>query len=189
MTVMLIGGFWHGAGWTFVVWGGLHGFYLLVNHAWRNFAGMVPAWLRLPRVMALPLCWLLTFGAVCVAWVFFRADSVPTALGVVRGMGGLNGINLVDRHRGYFGALAPRLEQLGIHFVPTTDTTLHFIVYGYAIAAMAACLLLPNTQTLAERLPRLSPRLNLALASAVGALAAITVCELERPSEFLYFNF
>jgi alginate O-acetyltransferase complex protein AlgI len=189
MAVMLIGGFWHGAGWTFLVWGGLHGFYLLVNHAWRNAVPMVPFRLHAPRVVTAPFCWMTTFGAVCVAWVFFRSDNVSTALSVIRGMAGLNGVNLVDRHRVYFGPFAPRLEAVGIHFVPAADTTLHFMAYGYVIAAVAACLLLHNTQTLAERLSRLSPRQNLALASALGTLAAITVCELERPSEFLYFNF
>jgi alginate O-acetyltransferase complex protein AlgI len=149
----------------------------------------VPLRFHAPRVLTVSFCWLATFGAVCVAWVFFRADNLETAFGVVRGMAGLNGVDLVDRHLAYLGSLGPRLEALGIHFVPMANTTLHFIVYGYVIAALAACLLLPNTQTLAKRLPRLSPRQNLAFASALGVLTAITVCELEQPSEFLYFNF
>src|SRR5450631_3705009 len=73
MLTMLLGGLWHGASWTFVVWGGLHGAYLLVNHAWRSAAG------RLPRPGALLGAAGrfagrgLTLLAVIVAWVFFRA--------------------------------------------------------------------------------------------------------------------
>jgi alginate O-acetyltransferase complex protein AlgI len=189
MAVMLIGGFWHGAGWTFIVWGALHGGYLLVNHAWRNLAEVVRPWLRVPRVLTQPLCWLATFGAVCVAWVFFRADSVTTALRVVGGMAGLNGVDLLDRHRIYLGRFATLLEQYGVQFLPESATDLHLIVYVYSLVAIAACLMLPNTQTLAAVLPKLSRPRNFALASALGMLAAITVCELERPSEFLYFNF
>ena len=187
MAVMLVGGFWHGANWTFLIWGGLHGLYLLVNHAWRHVAPHLPQRLYLPRVLAAPASWLATFGAVCVAWAFFRADSLRTALGVVRAMAGFNGWTLDDRFRGYFGALAPHLERLGLQFVP--DVSVKFRLIAYIAAAIAACLVLPNTQALAGGLQRLSWRYGLALASVLGVLAAVTVCELERPSEFLYFNF
>jgi D-alanyl-lipoteichoic acid acyltransferase DltB (MBOAT superfamily) len=187
MFVMLVGGFWHGANWTFLAWGGLHGLYLMVNHAWRNLAPALP--LRAPRIVTAPMSWIATFGAVCVAWAFFRADSLTTAVGIVRGMVGLNGVALAEPYRAYLGALGLRLQEFGVHLVPPAETTLHFSAYAYVIAAIAACLLLPNTQTIAERLPKVPPRSRLALASALGALAAVTICELERPSEFLYFNF
>ncbi|WP_413770298.1 MBOAT family O-acyltransferase, partial [Vibrio vulnificus] len=65
MTTMLLGGLWHGAGWNFLLWGGLHGACLCVQHAWS-------ARFRLPR----PLAVALTFAAVVVAWVFFRATTL-----------------------------------------------------------------------------------------------------------------
>lgn len=74
---MLLGGIWHGAGWTFVVWGVLHGGYLVVNHGWRalctrlRIAPKGPLWTV--------ACWLLTFIAVVVAWVYFRAPSLAAA--------------------------------------------------------------------------------------------------------------
>jgi D-alanyl-lipoteichoic acid acyltransferase DltB (MBOAT superfamily) len=71
LITMLLGGLWHGAGWGFVAWGGLHGLYLLANHVWRRTG------LRLPR----PLGWMLTFLAVLVAWVCFRAASGALAPG------------------------------------------------------------------------------------------------------------
>lgn len=100
-VTMLLGGLWHGAGWTFVIWGGLHGFYLIVNHLWRTFK------LRLHwkdgRGLAKFGAGLLTFLAVVVGWVFFRADSVTAALSMLKGMLGLNGVSLPASWEGYLG--------------------------------------------------------------------------------------
>ncbi|RMH04052.1 MAG: MBOAT family protein [Planctomycetota bacterium] len=74
MVTMLLGGLWHGAAWTFVVWGGLHGLALVAHRVWER------AGLRLPAVAG----WLLTFWFACVCWIFFRAASFAdawTALG------------------------------------------------------------------------------------------------------------
>lgn len=92
MATMLIGGFWHGAAWHFVVWGGLHGFYLMINHEWRRLRGHetntnVDSVRRRPFIAAAA-----TFLAVIVAWVFFRAESLDSAMNIVRSMFGLNGI-------------------------------------------------------------------------------------------------
>ena len=89
MATMLLGGLWHGAGWTFVVWGGLHGFYLMINHAWRNLKQRM-GWGDGGRWSDLG-AGALTFLAVVVGWVFFRSDNLATALQVLSGMSGLNG--------------------------------------------------------------------------------------------------
>jgi alginate O-acetyltransferase complex protein AlgI len=91
MVTMLLGGLWHGAGWTFVIWGGLHGFYLMVNQAWRGFKQHL-GWSdggRLARLVSGAL----TFLAVVVGWVFFRADSFSSAITILHGMAGMNGIS------------------------------------------------------------------------------------------------
>src|SRR5258706_2117202 len=79
MLTMLLGGLWHGAAWTFVVWGGLHGLYLQVNHAWRVAVGRNPFLERVlkkfPTTTRL-LSWGLTFIAVVVAWGVFPARTV-----------------------------------------------------------------------------------------------------------------
>jgi D-alanyl-lipoteichoic acid acyltransferase DltB (MBOAT superfamily) len=77
MLTMLLGGLWHGAAWTFVVWGGLHGLFLQINHAWR--AMRFPA---LPR----PVAWAFTFVAVVVAWTVFRAESFTGFANLLQGM-------------------------------------------------------------------------------------------------------
>src|ERR1700716_1463090 len=73
---MLLGGLWHGAAWTFVIWGALHGAYLCVNHAWSNYSPAVaPRFARAARAAA----FVLTFLSVVIAWVFFRAASISSA--------------------------------------------------------------------------------------------------------------
>jgi alginate O-acetyltransferase complex protein AlgI len=81
LTTMLLGGLWHGAAWNFVLWGGLHGLYLLVQR-WFPW--------RLPR----PVGQVLTLLAVVVAWVPFRATGLAATGAMLRGMAGLNGIAL-----------------------------------------------------------------------------------------------
>lgn len=87
---MLIGGFWHGAGWTFLLWGGLHGAYLVLNHAWMSLtesrripgAGIFRGWGGR----------LTTFLAVLVAWIFFRASHPSDAVRILTSLTGSNGL-------------------------------------------------------------------------------------------------
>jgi alginate O-acetyltransferase complex protein AlgI len=83
MITMLLGGLWHGAAWTFVVWGALHGAYLCVNHAWSNYGPAVAPRFARPANAA---AFVLTFVSVVVAWVFFRADSISSATFVLSRM-------------------------------------------------------------------------------------------------------
>jgi alginate O-acetyltransferase complex protein AlgI len=82
-VTMLLGGLWHGASWTFVIWGAAHGIFLSINHLWRRLG------IALPRAIA----WLLTFLAVVVAWALFRAPSFHRAQEILASMAGLNGIS------------------------------------------------------------------------------------------------
>ena len=86
---MLIGGFWHGAGWTFILWGALHGSYLVINHAWTSLLERT----KVPGAMIFA-GWggrTLTFLAVLVSWIFFRAAEPEEALRMMAGMVGANG--------------------------------------------------------------------------------------------------
>ena len=80
MLTMLLGGLWHGAGWNFVLWGGLHGLALVLHREWER-SGIAS---RLPRGPLIALGTCLTFWWVCLAWIFFRSQDLPTALGIVR---------------------------------------------------------------------------------------------------------
>src|SRR6202035_1300753 len=80
MVTMLLGGLWHGAAWNFVIWGGLHGVYLGVNHLWREWRGgpVAPASGWAAKAMV-AISWAVTFSAVVIAWVFFRARTMAGA--------------------------------------------------------------------------------------------------------------
>lgn len=80
-VTMVLGGLWHGANWTFVIWGTLHGIYLWINHVWRERGH------RLPGAAA----WLLTFLLTTAAWVFFRAPTFSRAADFFAGMSGIHG--------------------------------------------------------------------------------------------------
>ncbi|TWC15891.1 alginate O-acetyltransferase complex protein AlgI [Pseudomonas sp. SJZ083] len=88
MLTMLLGGLWHGANWTFVIWGALHGAYLCINHMFQK----IPPPLRmsglLPAAITIPASVLLTFCVVVIAWVFFRAESIHSAQTIIVAMAG-----------------------------------------------------------------------------------------------------
>src|SRR5207245_7369137 len=84
-------GFWHGAGLTFVVWGALHGFYLVVNHLWRAVRAHSGGGSALSTPLERRLGQAITFVAVVVAWVFFRSEDVGSAVQMLLAMAGSNG--------------------------------------------------------------------------------------------------
>jgi D-alanyl-lipoteichoic acid acyltransferase DltB (MBOAT superfamily) len=190
MVTMLLGGLWHGAGWTFVIWGGLHGLYLLVNHAWiRVTKGQSWADSR-------PMLWvyhLATFVAVLIGWVFFRAKSFTVAVSVLKGMVGLNGISL-----------NPGLGRLLGHWathLPITFAHSGFSFNGivWLLILLPILFLMPNTQ---EIMYRVRPALKQAEAAAAimwrpsqrwalltGLVLAIALLKMGRVTEFLYFQF
>ncbi|HTO52943.1 MAG TPA: MBOAT family O-acyltransferase [Myxococcota bacterium] len=86
MLTMLIGGLWHGANWTFVAWGGLHGLYLVSERALRPALGRGLRALRVPNGVVKLFAGVLVFHAVCFAWIFFRAQSFHTAAEVILGI-------------------------------------------------------------------------------------------------------
>jgi D-alanyl-lipoteichoic acid acyltransferase DltB (MBOAT superfamily) len=106
MIVFLVSGLWHGANWTFVVWGGLHGTYLVVERALGIRADGAPARSTMRRVVAT----IVTFNLVCLAWVFFRANHVSDAWLVLSRMASVPGPVFWDP------SLVPGLLSLGILF-------------------------------------------------------------------------
>lgn len=176
MLTMLLGGLWHGAGWTFVLWGALHGVYLVLHQAWQTVAGgAAPRW------------WgrCLTLLAVMLAWVVFRAPDVATAAEILQGMAGLNGVSLP---RGA-AVLAAPLGALGWH--PAFDGIRWIDFSGPAIPALLMAVVLalfaPNTQEILNQPLHWSPA---KWRSAVMALLFLgCLFNMNRVSEFLYFQF
>ncbi len=83
VITMLLGGLWHGAGWTYVLWGLMHGFYLVINHLWRSLIPPTPYFLR--RVSSF-LGQALTFIAIIFAWVVFRSENLQAASNIITHM-------------------------------------------------------------------------------------------------------
>ena len=148
MLTMLIGGLWHGANWTFVAWGGLHGCYLIINHGWNAIRER----LGLSAGCGRWGCWsgrLITFVAVVVAWVFFRAESFHGALLILKGMVGVNGVILPSTYASHLGGLAPLLQELGIRFDAQMAASWLGARQTFWLALLlAAVFLLPNSQEL-----------------------------------------
>jgi len=80
MATFILGGIWHGAGWTFIFWGFLHGIALVIHRAWSKLGFKLWTW----------LAWLITFNFINIAWVFFRAKEWDDAVKVLSGMFSLN---------------------------------------------------------------------------------------------------
>lgn len=96
LITMLLGGLWHGANWTFVFWGALHGFFLIINHAWRGFWNSRGNGTRESTPAGRWVSRIFTYLCIVVAWVFFRADSWESAYAMIEGMVGLNGLGALN---------------------------------------------------------------------------------------------
>ena len=184
MITMLLGGLWHGAGWNFIIWGGLHGLYLVAFRVW--VARSRPRLFVLPPALGTFCSRAVTFLAVAVAWVFFRATSLDSATNLLSGMIGLHGWSSASQSSG--------------------DSTGHELFAGFALAALLVAMtnVLPSTQDYLIRYRptlRIYPRRLSALArrlafhvepmhvAFVTALGILAMTRLERVQPFIYFQF
>jgi alginate O-acetyltransferase complex protein AlgI len=167
MITMLLGGLWHGASWTFVVWGGLHGIYLMVNHAWHGSKKRIDVPLAATRFGTV-VASAITFIAVVIGWVFFRAETLGGAMIFLRGMTGFAGFTPDEFADAQLGPLLPFAI---------------LIVFCGTIAFLC-----PNSQEISAVLMRRRPSLAVGFACGiVGAMCLITLRSVH--SEFLYFQF
>jgi D-alanyl-lipoteichoic acid acyltransferase DltB (MBOAT superfamily) len=187
IATMFIAGIWHGAGIQFLIFGSIHGIYLVINHAWRL---LTPKGHRLYRILPAPVSVVVTFLAVVMGQVFFRANGVHDASYVLGTMIGMHGMNPS------LGA-SPLLQEIPRTSVFLTRT-------GSATFAIALCFLIvwsmPNTQeifgNLARdeiRLPSLFPSLNwrptVIWSLAVTVIFCLSLLMLDTTTRFLYFQF
>jgi alginate O-acetyltransferase complex protein AlgI len=157
MGTMLLGGLWHGASWTFVVWGGLHGLYLsLERWLMSRFGGFRP------NAAQLVLLSLLTFMAINVTWVFFRAHDFTTAGMLLQSMAGFGqgGVGLLSGFD-LLAAFAVIAAIFGTHVV-MRDTTVEAVI---------------------ERTPAV------AIGAVWALMAFLVIIEQGRGNAFIYFAF
>jgi D-alanyl-lipoteichoic acid acyltransferase DltB (MBOAT superfamily) len=187
-VTMLIGGLWHGAGWHFVAWGGLHGIYLVVNHVVRErrdasaalCAGTGRRWAN----------WLLTFAAVTFAWVFFRADSFDSAQILCEGMFGLHGLawpvqlwpqmgtRTDDYHAGLAALLLLAALVVFVRVAPNTQQ----IMARFDVVLMGRQMAGSSRHWYHWRLSLLSSLLT-------AVLFAASIARFNNVTPFLYFQF
>lgn len=163
MVTMLLGGLWHGAGWQFLVWGGLHGALLTMMVVWRRLSVF-----RFPFAAS----WALTFVAVMLAWVPFRATGLEHTWSLYSG--------LAVWQWGALGGLVNNLSQ-GIISLRSPGLLI--------LLATLIVLVMPNSMALAKRLNQ--PHRYFWQGAVVGGMfLAVMKAMLDLPSQaFLYFNF
>lgn len=195
MLTMLLGGLWHGAAWTFVVWGFLHGFYLCVNHVWDmvckrfNLQWWGPAW------SGVFVARLLTLLAVMVGWVFFRAPTFDGAWAMLQGMMGMGGFG-VD-------------TSVTVSVIPLiVEPAAYWYVPTLMIGLLAWVWFLPNSNQILYRqempteyqtqIEHLNPksllgrfywRVNLWWAIVIALILVVCLNQLSKPSDFIYYIF
>ena len=172
MATFILGGLWHGAGWTFIAWGVWHGTLLSVNHAWR-WTGR-----KIPKALA----WCLTFVAVVVGWVVFRSPSMGAARHYLQAMVGVNGFVLPSKYVAVLGLPGESFARFG-SLAALPDTWFEAKLASLVVL-MVFVIVLPNSQQLAEKM-RPTPRW-LAFAAVVFLSAFLLI---GRVTTFIYYQF
>lgn len=204
MTTMLLGGLWHGASWTFVVWGGLNGLFLIINTIYRQYCHDQGKYGFLQRTF---VAWLLTFTCVVIARVFFCATTLEGAGSILMSMAGMNGFTLPISYKDHLNllfGLGDSLGGVGVEFA--------FMRYFWGVKEVMALLTLllisvalPNVQQIMRRyrpafetyrgeIPRLRQqwlewRPTPVWAAFSGVMLALALMGLTHVSQFLYFQF
>ena len=199
MMTMLIGGLWHGAGWTFLIWGGLHGFFMVINHGWRTLRKKIGHNLEQSTFWGRCSARLITFLAVVVAWVFFRAESFESAINILTGMIGLNGMRLSE----FYQAKLNYLSDKALPGIVFHDISPYLLLFYRYFPLFLLVFFSPNTfqlmtnyqpalETYKEdiiNLPLLRWQLDWRWGMIVAFAGAWAILGLSSVSEFLYFQF
>ena len=179
MVTMLLGGLWHGAGWTFIFWGGIHGLLLVINNLWLKFRILIGFGCNRSPWWTSWLARIVTFVILTMTWVIFRADNMASAFDILKSMAGLNpyiqeGINKIkigeDRLLFYFFI---------IWFMPNTQ---QFVARAHPCWSKSVkCI--HDTWKVFQWQP------NHWWATFIAFLAVLSILELTKIQEFVYFQF
>jgi len=171
MATFLIGGLWHGAGWTFVFWGFLHGLALMVQRFWSKLGFKLWTW----------LAWLITFNFVNIAWVFFRAKEWDDAVKVLGSMFNLNNVVIKEKFSNKLNFLSEYNVQFEEVMKMTHDGSdvINWISYGFILI-----LVFKNSMQKIDDF-----KLNYKTALFTSLIITISILSLSGESEFLYFQF
>ena len=185
MITMLLGGLWHGAAWTFLAWGGLHGLFLVIHHGWRAAGGRLPTWAG--RV--------LTMLAVMLGWVFFRADSFAGAFDVLAGLAGGHGAALPHGLQALAPLLPASTQFTGLRWIEAGGPGLPALALAWVLALFAPTTndiffhYKPSLDRILQARAALVWRPRAGWSLACASLFIASIFGMNRVSEFLYFQF
>ncbi len=204
-ATMLLGGLWHGANWTFVAWGALHGSYLMANHGWRAICGWNPALARWQAgATGTVVAWALTFIAVVVAWVFFRSTSFAQAWTILAAMSGAHGVALPSVLAAALPFNESQLATLGIRVTFGSGGVLVWS-YAWILCLGVIALAFPNSHQLFRAYTAMQGDAPVTISGAVPRMftwssspgwifvtataASIGILAVARAGSFLYWQF
>ena len=171
MATFVLGGLWHGAAWTFIFWGFLHGLALIIQRLWSKLGIKFWTW----------LAWLITFNFVNITWVFFRAKEWDDAVKVLGAMFSLDNIVLSEKLESKLSFLS----NYGVEFgawakdIAGSDWIMIWLILGFIIVLMF--------KNSIQKLDRFKMNYKTALWSGIAFI--VGGLSLNKVSEFLYFNF
>jgi len=171
IATFVLGGIWHGAGWSFIFWGGLHALALITHRAWSLLGIKLWTW----------TAWFITFNFINIAWVFFRAKEWNDAIKVLSGM-----VNVQTFNDMFY----LKVEQISPNGIVSLQTLIYLTVFGLV------AFILPNAMQSIRKLPCTSkfvfkPSATWTLVTSIALFTSFitTFFGNSTPSEFLYFNF
>jgi D-alanyl-lipoteichoic acid acyltransferase DltB (MBOAT superfamily) len=176
-ATFVIGGIWHGAGWTFVFWGSLHGIALVIHRAWSKSGVKIWDW----------LAWFITFNFVNIAWVFFRAKEWDDAVKVLSGMFGLSKNDNFNFSLDFIVTVSRWINYPLYNFLPYSSKEINNdeMALLFCLIALVAVLVMKNSSYY------LNKAVNLRLI-VIGSMAfsySIIQSFFTTTEVFLYFNF
>lgn len=175
MIVFTVSGIWHGAAWTFLLWGILHGLAQVFHRLFHTITEKLPKWIR----------WLLTFSFVNVAWIFFRAEYFRQPFRLIGSIlkGGMGWLPSKMTHALWDSSLSVLLME---RFLPTSaiEMVLEFMTWGWTLFWTVICVKAPSTAEITERHYRSNKWL-----AWLSLLLILSLFSFSRISKFIYFNF
>ena len=170
LATFLIGGIWHGAGWTFIFWGAMHAFAIIVHRIWSN------AGINLNKLVA----WFVTFNFINISWIFFRAEQWEDAIKVLKGMFGFSGVVLpsIFQNISFLQENDIVIGEVFANFNSDTEITLWLLI------ALFICLFFKNSNQIVSFY-----KPDNKIVFFIVSIFTISLMNLDKNVDFIYFNF
>ena len=170
LTTFLVGGLWHGAGWTFIFWGLMHAIAVIIQRIWNNTG------FALNKLIA----WFITFNFINISWVFFRAEQWEDAIKILKGMFGFSGITLPILFQKITFLNFEKIEYSNAYANFNDDSEITFWIF----IAFLITLFFKNSNQLVN-----SYRPNNKIIFFIVMLFIVSLMHLDKNVDFIYFNF